>query len=94
MLATAVNRDGQRVILGLDVDTAESGASWLAFLRGLVARGLTGVQLAISDTHGGLTSALAAALPGASWQRSSADIGPRREVPVGHLRRRERTLAA
>ena len=69
MLATAVNRDGQREILGLDIDTAESGAGWLAFLRGLVARGLTGVQLAISDAHGGLTSALAAALPGASWQR-------------------------
>ena len=69
MLATAVNRDGQREILGLDIDTAETGAGWLAFLRGLVARGLSGVQLAISDAHGGLTSALAAALPGASWQR-------------------------
>lgn len=69
MLATAVNRDGQREILGLEVDTAETGAGWLAFLRSLVARGLTGVQLAISDAHGGLTSALAAALPGAGWQR-------------------------
>ena len=69
MLATAVNRDGQREILGIDIDTAETGAGWLAFLRGLVARGLSGVQLAISDAHGGLTSALAAALPGASWQR-------------------------
>jgi putative transposase len=69
MLATAVNRDGQREILGADIDTAETGAGWLAFLRGLVARGLSGVQLAISDAHGGLTSALAAALPGACWQR-------------------------
>ena len=69
MLATAVNRDGQREILGLDIDTAETGAGWLAFLRGLVARGLSGVQLAISDAHGGLTAALAAALPGAGWQR-------------------------
>jgi transposase-like protein len=69
MLATAVNRDGQREILGLDIDTAETGAGWLAFLRALVARGLSGVQLAISDAHGGLTAALAAALPGASWQR-------------------------
>ena len=69
MLATAVNRDGQREILGLDIDTAETGAGWLAFLRGLVVRGLSGVQLSISDAHGGLTAALAAALPGASWQR-------------------------
>jgi putative transposase len=69
MLATAVNSGGQREILGLEVDTAETGAGWLAFLRSLVGRGLTGVQLAISDAHGGLTSALAAALPGASRQR-------------------------
>ena len=69
MLATAVNRDGQREILGIDIDTAETGAGWLAFLRGLVARGLSGVQLTVSDAHGGLTSSLAAALPGASWQR-------------------------
>ena len=69
MLATAVNRDGQREILGIDIDTAETGAGWLAFLRGLVARGLSGVQLTVSDAHGGLTSSLAAALPGASGQR-------------------------
>ncbi len=66
MLACAVNSGAQREILGVDIDTAETGAGWLAFLRGLVARGLSGVQLAISDAHGGLTSALAAALPGAA----------------------------
>lgn len=69
LLATAVNRDGQPEILGIDIDTAETGAGWLAFLRGLVARGRCGVQLAVSDAHGGLTSSLAAALPGACWQR-------------------------
>ena len=69
MLATAVNADGQREILGVDIDTAETGAGWLAFLRGLVARGLSGVKLTISDAHGGLVAALAAALPGAGWQR-------------------------
>ncbi len=69
MLAAAVNADGQREILGVDVDTAETGAGWLAFLRSLTARGLSGVALAISDAHGGLRGALAAALPGAAWQR-------------------------
>jgi putative transposase len=49
--------------------TAEAGAGWLAFLRGLVARGLRGVQLAISDAHAGLRDAIAATLPGATWQR-------------------------
>ena len=57
-------------MLGFDVGPSEDGAFWLAFLRGLVARGLTGVQLAISDAHQGLKRAIAAVLSGASWQRS------------------------
>jgi hypothetical protein len=69
LIATAVNADGHREILGLDVASAEDGAGWLAFLRGLVARGLSGVQLVISDAHPGLVAAIGAALPGASWQR-------------------------
>jgi transposase-like protein len=67
--ATAVNADGHREILGLDVITTEDGAGWLAFLRGLVARGLSGVSMVISDAHPGLVDAIAATLPGASWQR-------------------------
>jgi hypothetical protein len=43
--AVAVNRDGFRESLGLDVVTSEDGAAWLAFLRSLVARGLAGVKL-------------------------------------------------
>ena len=54
--------------LGLDVVTTEDGAAWLAFLRSLVARGLAGVKLVSSDAHPGLVDAIAAALPGASWQ--------------------------
>ncbi len=67
--ATAVNADGHREILGLDVITTEDGAGWLAFLRSLVARGLSGVQLVISDAHQGLKAAVEATLPGATWQR-------------------------
>jgi transposase-like protein len=69
LIATGVNADGQREILGLDVASAEDGAGWLAFLRGLVARGLSGVRLVISDAHAGLVAAIGSALPGASWQR-------------------------
>ncbi|BBF98792.1 MULTISPECIES: IS256 family transposase [Pseudonocardia] len=69
LLATGVNADGHREILGLDVASSEDGAGWLAFLRGLVARGLSGVQLVISDAHPGLVAAIASALPGAAWQR-------------------------
>ncbi|MFI7470003.1 IS256 family transposase [Nonomuraea sp. NPDC049646] len=49
LVATGVNADGRREILDLEVTSAEDGAGWLAFLRGLVARGLSGVQLVISD---------------------------------------------
>jgi putative transposase len=69
LLATGVNADGHREILGLQVTSAEDGAGWLAFFRDLTARGLTGVQLVTSDAHRGLTEAIGATLPGASWQR-------------------------
>ncbi|MFC5754316.1 IS256 family transposase [Actinomadura rugatobispora] len=69
LIATGVNADGHREILGVEVTSAEDGAGWLAFLRGLVARGLSGVQLVVSDAHRGLVEAIAATLPGAVWQR-------------------------
>jgi transposase-like protein len=67
--AVAVNGEGFRESLGLDVVTSEDGAAWLAFLRSLCARGLAGVLLVTSDAHPGLVDAIAATLPGASWQR-------------------------
>src|SRR5437868_6606487 len=67
--AVGVNAEGFRESLGLDVVTAEDGAAWLSFIRGLVARGLAGVKLVSSDAHPGLVDAIAATLPGASWQR-------------------------
>ena len=67
--AVGVNAEGFRESLGLDVVTSEDGAAWLAFIRGLVARGLGGVKLVSSDAHPGLVDAIAATLPGASWQR-------------------------
>jgi putative transposase len=69
VVATGVNAAGNREILGLDLHTSEDGAGWTAFLRGLVARGLSGVRLVISDAHPGLVDAIASTLPGASWQR-------------------------
>jgi putative transposase len=69
LVAVGVNADGGREVLGLDVASDEDGAGWLAFLRSLTARGLSGVRLIISDAHRGLVSAIGAALPGAQWQR-------------------------
>ena len=64
-----VNAEGHREVLGVDVITAEDGAGRTVFVRGLVARGLKGVQLVVSDAHAGLKDAIASTLPGASWQR-------------------------
>jgi hypothetical protein len=69
LVATGVNADGHREVLGIQVATGETNAGWLAFFRDLVARGLTGVALVTSDAHAGLVEAIAATVPGASWQR-------------------------
>jgi Transposase, Mutator family len=79
--AVAVNRDGFRESLGLEVVTSGDGAAWLAFLRSLVVRGLAGVKLVTSDAHPGLVDAIAASLPGASWQRCRTHF--MRTRPVG-----------
>ncbi|OAH11505.1 transposase, mutator family [Streptomyces jeddahensis] len=69
LVAVGVNNKCQREVLGLDLATVEDGAGWTTFLRSLVARGLTAVQLVVSDAHTGLVDAVAGVLPGASWQR-------------------------
>lgn len=69
LVATGVNGDGRREVLGLQVATAETGPAWNAFFADLTARGLTGVQLVTSDAHAGLKDAIGANLPGAAWQR-------------------------
>ncbi len=69
VIATAVNVEGRREIIGFDIVTTEDTAGWTAFLRSLVARGLSGVELVISDAHGGIKAAIATVFAGASWQR-------------------------
>ena len=69
LVATGVNGDGHREVLGLQVATSETKAAWNMFLADLVARGLAGVRLVTSDAHAGLVEAIAANLPGATWQR-------------------------
>ena len=76
-VATAVNADGKREVLGIDVGTSEDGAFWLSFLRGLVARGLSGVELVTSDAHQGLKAAIATVFGGTSWQPCGVSPHPR-----------------
>ena len=69
VVATGVSCEGRREILGVEVFTTEDGAAWLAFLRSLKARGLSGVRLVISDAHPGLKAAIASVFTGSLWQR-------------------------
>ena len=69
VIATAVNAEGRREICGFDVVTTEDTEAWTAFLRSLVARGLFGVDLVISDAHGGIKAAIGTVFAEASWQR-------------------------
>jgi putative transposase len=69
VVATGIRSDGWREVLGFAVGDSEDGAFWTAFLRTLKARGLTGVQLVISDAHTGLRQATSAVLLGTAWQR-------------------------
>ena len=68
IIAVAVDTDGRREIVGLQVGPSEAETFWSGFLKSLVARGLKGVKLVISDAHEGLKQAIARVL-GASWQR-------------------------
>ena len=69
LVATGVNAEGYREILGLQVNSSEDGAGWLTFWRDLVARGLNGVKLVTSDAHAGLVTAIGATVFG-SWKSS------------------------
>ena len=68
IIATAVNAEGKREILGLGLGPSEAAVFWLDFLRSLEKRGLKGVKLVISDAHEGLKAAIAQVFK-ASWQR-------------------------
>jgi putative transposase len=69
LMACGVKKDGKRSILGISVSLSEAEVHWRAFLEGLVKRGLSGVQLIISDDHVGLEAARKAVFTGVPWQR-------------------------
>jgi putative transposase len=69
LVAVAVDSDGRRQILGVELANRESRSSWKDFLQGLKGRGLRGVEFVVSDDHAGLTAAIGEILPEAAWQR-------------------------
>jgi len=69
LIASGVNLEGKRLILGVSVSLSEQELHWRDFLQSLVERGLNGVKLIISDAHAGLLAARKAVFSGIPWQR-------------------------
>ncbi len=88
VIAYAVHESGCREVIGIDIGETETEAFWVEFLRDLVARGLSGVRLAISDEHKGLKAAIERVL-GCPWQRCTVHFVRNMH---GHCRRDERGL--
>ena len=94
MIAYGVHESGRREILGFDVGEAETEAFWTEFLRSLIARGLAGVQLVVSDAHEGLKAAIARQLR-CPWQRCGVHYADPPVMPtrVGKSLQRAESLA-
>jgi putative transposase len=90
VLAYAVHESGYREVIGLDVGECETEAFWRSFLRSLAERGLTGVQLVVSDAHAGLKKAIGQVL-GCPWQRCTVHF--LRET-LGHVRKDQQGMVA
>jgi putative transposase len=90
VLAYGVHESGYREVIALDVGEAETEAFWRSFLRSLVERGLTGVQLVVSDAHAGLKKAIAQVL-GCPWQRCSVHF---LRESLGHVRKEQQGMVA
>ena len=69
MVALAIRPDGVREIIGFDVFNAEDNASWQSFFKDLKSRGLTSVNMIISDSHKAILNAIVRTYPEAAWQR-------------------------
>ena len=91
IVAIGVNEAGRREVLGLETGLSEAATFWTEFLRGLVRRGLTGVELVISDAHEGIKAATARVL-GSPWQRCRVHFG--REMQARAARSGRRLMAA
>ena len=91
VIAIGVRETGEREVLDFEVGASESEAFWVDFLRGLVRRGLKGVQLVTSDAHEGLKGAIQQVLTGATWQRCRVHF--MRNV-LAHIPKQSKSLVA
>ncbi len=88
LIAMGVGTDGKRSILGVSVALSEAEVHWRQFLTGLQLRGLTGVELLVSDDHAGLRMARAAVFPSIPWQRCQFHLQQNAQAHVPRLDQR------
>jgi len=74
LIAVGINEEGYREVLGLDIGDSESEGTWERLFKRLKARGLRGVELITSDSHGGLVKAARRQFQGAAWQRCQTHL--------------------
>ena len=87
--AIGVNERGYREVLGISCELSEAEVHWRRFLESLLKRGLTGVELIISDDHAGLKKARQAVLPGTAWQRCYFHLAQNAQAYAPSLKARE-----
>ena len=93
LLALGVDPTGKRHLLGVSVSLSEAEVHWRSFLKSLVARGLCGVRLLISDDHAGLKAARKAVFGGVAWQRCQFHLQHNAQAYV-HKQEQKAPLAA
>jgi putative transposase len=89
LLVSGVREDGFREILAVEVADTESEATYQEMFRSLKGRGLSGVEVVVSDDHGGLKAAIARNFQGAAYQRCQVHYARNLLGMVGHGRRKE-----
>ena len=94
LIALGITPDGKRTILGVSVALSEAETHWRTFLLGLQQRGLTGVQLLVSDDHAGLGAARTAVFPAIPWQRCQFHLQKNAQAYVPRLDERLPVAAA
>jgi putative transposase len=89
LIVSGVRDDGLREILAVEVADTESEATYQELFRALKRRGLSGVELVVSDDHEGLKAAIARHFQGAAWQRCQVHYARNLLGMVGYASRKE-----
>jgi transposase-like protein len=89
LIAIGITADGKRRVLGVSVALSEAEVHWRAFLDSLIARGLRGVKLIVSDDHAGLKAARRATLPSVPWQRCQFHLQQNAQAYVPRIDQRK-----